>query len=316
MKSILIITDKKKSSENQAFSISNEFLKKNSSIKILHKKIDKSFLHFLPNKLIYLFLICQDFFKKDKFFSNINLIISCGRIAAPHSLFLKKKLKCKNCHILNPYFAHKSFDKIIVPEHDINNFNSVDNVIVTKGTLVDLSKFKSKAQIDVKIKRLFPKKEKILILIGGDGKSSKVGINDIKSVTDKIIKISSKFIIIFCFSRRTSPLIKNYIITNSNKNYFYFPKNEFNPYWDLLSISDYIFVTADSVSMTSDALSTGKPTYIISIRYLKKKINEFQNKLLKKGYTRSFSENLESWKYKKFSESKIVCKKLRDNLFI
>ena len=103
---------------------------------------------------------------------------------------------------------------------------------------------------------------------------------------------------------------------NLNKNCFYFPKNEFNPYWDLLSISDYIFVTADSVSMTSDALSTGKPTYIISIRYLKKKINEFQNKLLKKGYTRSFSENLESWKYKKFSESKIVCKKVSLNFHI
>ena len=317
MNRILIITDKKKSSENQAFSISNELIKKNRNINIIHKKIDKSFFHFLPNKLIYLYLICQNFFKKDEFFKNINLIISCGRIAAPHSLFLKKKLNCKNCHILNPYFAHKSFDKIIVPEHDINKFNSSDNLIVTKGTLVNLSKLKSKIKIDDKIKGLFPrKKKKILILIGGDGKSSKVGINDIKHVIDKIVKLSSKFIIIFCFSRRTSPLIKNFIIINLNKNCFYFPKNEFNPYWELLSISDYIFVTEDSVSMTSDALSTGKPTYIISVRYLKKKIKEFQNKLLRKGFTRLFSKNLESWKYKKFSESKIVCKKVSLNFHI
>ena len=148
MNRILIITDEKKSSENQAFSISNELIKKNRSIKVIHKKIDKSFFHLLPNKFIYLYLICQNFFKKDEFLKNINLIISCGRIAAPHSLFFKKKLKCKNCHILNPYFAHKSFDKIIVPEHDINKFNSSDNLIVTKGTLVNLSKLKSKTDFN------------------------------------------------------------------------------------------------------------------------------------------------------------------------
>ena len=49
----------------------------------------------------------------------------------------------------------------------------------------------------------------------------------------------------------------------------------------LIKISDYLFVTDDSISMTSDALSSGKPTYIIPIKNKKKFIN-FKRKLEKK----------------------------------
>ena len=82
----------------------------------------------------------------------------------------------------------------------------------------------------------------------------------------------------------------------------------FNPYWDLINIADFIFVTADSVSMTSDALTTGKPTYIIPIYKLKQKIKDFQTGLKKKLLVFIIKSlvfgNIESLRSQKLSESK------------
>ena len=77
------------------------------------------------------------------------------------------------------------------------------------------------------------------------------------------------------FSRRTSENLKIEIIKNINKESLIFPDKSFNPYWELINIANFILVTADSVSMTSDALSSGKPTYIIPIKNLKSKIKNF-----------------------------------------
>ena len=87
-----------------------------------------------------------------------------------------------------------------------------------------------------------------------------------------------------------------------------------NPYWELINIADYIFVTADSVSMTSDALSTGKPTYIIPVSKIKSKIKNFQINLNKEKITRIYNKKLSKWSYKKLEESKLVGKQLKQIL--
>ena len=97
--------------------------------------------------------------------------------------------------------------------------------------------------------------------------------------------------------------LQNKIIENKNGNSLVFPNNDFNPYWELLYISDYNFVTGDSISMTSDSLSSGKPTYVIPIAKVKNKIKVFQEGLIKKKVTRIFDGRLENWKYSKFNES-------------
>ena len=45
-----------------------------------------------------------------------------------------------------------------------------------------------------------------------------------------------------------------------------------DPYWYLINKSSHFIVTEDSVSMTSDAVFTGKPVYMVKIKNKKKKI--------------------------------------------
>ena len=136
MPKILIITDEKKSSINQVEALSNEIQNQvKKKIIIIRKIIARKKFHFFPNSLIYLCLKTLSFFNK-KYFSNqkVDLIISCGRIAAPYNLIFKKINSCKNIHIQNPYFNFNLFTKIIMPEHDKFNRENVVNIL---GTLVN-----------------------------------------------------------------------------------------------------------------------------------------------------------------------------------
>ena len=307
---VLVITDDKLSSLNQCNSLISE-LKITKKIKLKYIKIKKSFFHFFPNSFIYLKLLVKLFcgwnIEKDK----INLIVSCGRIAAPYNLIFKKIYHCKNLHILNPYFKKEEFSKIIIPKYDSSKFLNKNNLILTSGTLVDREKINLKKKKLLNTSKLFKKNYKIvLFLIGGNGKSSKILFSDLKKTIQQINK-EKKVEIVYCFSRRTPESIKNQVIENKKKDSLVFPKKLFNPYWDLINIADFIFVTEDSVSMTSDALSTGKPTYIIPISKLKHKIKDFQTDLKNKKITRIYNQKLSIWKYKKFEESKIVIEQIK-----
>merc|ERR1711991_558288 len=148
----------------------------------------------------------------------------------------------------------------IIPEHDIKN-TVEKNVITTFGALVDLKIFKKKNQ---KIcKSLATTKKKISFFIGGSGKSSKIMFNELDNTIEKLNLLSKEYEVIYCFSRRTPNHIKHLVKQKALKKNLFFPQKKNNPYRLLLNISEYIFVTADSISMISDALSSGKKTYIV-----------------------------------------------------
>ena len=310
---ILVITDTKLSSINQCNSVVNE-LTSSKKINLQHIKIKKSFFHFFPNSFIYLKLLIQLFFGLGFKKQRIDLIISCGRIAAPYNLIFKKINNCTNLHILNPYFKKNEFSKIIIPQYDSPKFFNKHNLILTRGTLVDRKKINLKRKQLLNISKLFNENFKIvLFLIGGSGKSSKIVFADLKETIQKINQ-EKKIEIVYCFSRRTPQSLKNNILKSKKKRSLVFPDNFYNPYWELINIADYFFVTADSISMTSDALSTGKPTYIIPVSKIKSKIKNFQINLNKEKITRIYNKKLSKWSYKKLEESKLVGKQLKQIL--
>ena len=71
----------------------------------------------------------------------------------------------------------------------------------------------------------------------------------------------------------------------------------------MLAWADYILVTADSVSMLSDAATTGKPVYIIPMDGGSKRFDKFHENLLKHGIIRRFDGILEKWSYEPLQDS-------------
>ena len=123
--------------------------------------------------------------------------------------------------------------------------------------------------------------------------------NELENTIKILNSLSKEYEVIYCFSRRTSSYIKSMVKQKATKKNHFFPKKKVNPYWLLLNISEYIFVTADSISMISDSLSSGKKVYIVPIKKIKTKIKKFTKIILDKKMAKIFNGNLENWKYKK-----------------
>ena len=118
------------------------------------------------------------------------------RISAPYSLLFKKKNKCKNLHILDPYFLREEFDVIILPSHDTLSISNSNNIIRITGTFVN-KKDPSKEEI-LRFRNLSNKKI-VTCFIGGDGKSSRFSETNAIDFVRKINRISNEYCIVYCF---------------------------------------------------------------------------------------------------------------------
>lgn len=70
-----------------------------------------------------------------------------------------------------------------------------------------------------------------------------------------------------------------------------------NPYFGWLGLADHVVVTCDSVSMTSEALATGKPVHVVPLAGHSRRIERFHQRLRDAGITRTFEGRLDRWDY-------------------
>jgi mitochondrial fission protein ELM1 len=70
-----------------------------------------------------------------------------------------------------------------------------------------------------------------------------------------------------------------------------------NPYFAFLAVADAFLVTADSVSMISEAAATGKPVHILALDGGNAKFARFHRQMQQAGITRPFAGRIENWSY-------------------
>ncbi|PZO81397.1 MAG: hypothetical protein DI626_10855, partial [Micavibrio aeruginosavorus] len=79
-----------------------------------------------------------------------------------------------------------------------------------------------------------------------------------------------------------------------------------NPYMGMLAWADTILVTADSVSMISDAATAGKPVYMIPLDGGSRRFNAFHQNMMKYGALRPFEGGLEPFTYTPLRDSDLI----------
>ena len=157
-----IIYDEKISSKNQCETLVNE-LRKKKKIKCEYLIIKKKTYHYLPNVMIYFILNLINFFRITRC-KNYNLILSCGRTAAPYNLFFSKKNYTQSYHILDPYFRRDDFTNIIIPYHDQKKMRIYKNTIFTVGALSKKISFMKKDKSQRK-KKVISKKSNQKVMV-------------------------------------------------------------------------------------------------------------------------------------------------------
>ncbi|XP_055812343.1 mitochondrial fission protein ELM1-like isoform X3 [Solanum dulcamara] len=111
------------------------------------------------------------------------------------------------------------------------------------------------------------------------------------------------------FSRRTPCKVSDIIwkeLGNHPKVHIWSGEGP-NPHMGHLAFADAFVITADSVSMLSEACSTGKPVYVIGAEHCTWKFRDFHRSLKNRGVVRPFvgKEDIsESWSYSPLNDTK------------
>jgi len=271
-KNCWILSDNLVGHEKQSISLAEK-------LNINYKLIKIKKIKFFKRNLSKLFNL-----EKKKFFKPPypKIIISCGKSTAYYSKMIKQKTKNKifSIFIQKPPINLNSFDVVVSPKHD--KCKGL-NVIETEGALTKINS-KYIKNINKKKPPRILKEKFISVLIGGDSRHHKIT----RSILDKIIKNlksiqeKKKIRVFILISRRTGK--KDYLYLKKNlisKNFiFVLPNSKKVSYLNAISFAKAIIVTSDSVSMVTEACSTGKPAYIIDIPTKSKRFSLFIKNLI------------------------------------
>ena len=234
--------------------------------------------------------------------SYADMVVSCGSSTAGVNVLLSKELNAKSIAIMKPSLIRLSnFDLAVLPRHD--NPKKAKNVVITDGALNlinDKNLEVNKNLLQTKIGHL---SEKVIsLLIGGDTKDFSLSVKAMDRLLDSVKEQADKngYDILITTSRRTSKDIEDLIkqkMASYAKCKLLVIANQQNTKGvieGMLGLSEIAIVTQESISMVSEAASSGKHVIVFSQGKDKnKRHNLFLDNLHNKGFIRlAGSENI------------------------
>lgn len=229
-----------------------------------------------------------------------DLLISCGKRATAPALAIRRASGGRTfaVHISDPRMPPARFDLLVVAAHDPPRG---DNVVVVRGTVHRVTAVKLEAearQLEPRLKDL--PRPLVAVLIGGSNRKHKVRGEAMERLADQLAALcrGAGAGLLITASRRTGA--SNEAILRGRLAGL--PAEIWdgagdNPYFGYLGLADAIVVSADSVSMVSEACSTGKPVHVARLATMSRRLEAFHAGLERDGLTRPFSGALQDWRY-------------------
>lgn len=224
-----------------------------------------------------------------------DLVIAGGRVSAAPAASIKRlsQGKTKVVQLLNPHMDSKHFDVVIAPYHDQLQG---PNVLQSPGPFhritpdrLEQEGRKFSTQLDQ-----FPH-PRAAILLGGPNKYYKLDQSVVRDILVHLKKLimEDHYSLLITVSRRTSEDCRALLQRElQGLPVSYWDGEGPNPYFAYLDAADVIMVTSDSVSMTVEAASTGKPVYLYRLPGYSRKFARFHDEMERRGHIRFFSEKL------------------------
>jgi mitochondrial fission protein ELM1 len=241
-----------------------------------------------------------------------DLLIAGGRKAIAAARHIKKASggQTFTLFVQDPRIATKYFDLVIVPAHDRARG---ENVLVT-----DASPNRITAQKLENAKGRFPafnelKSPRVAVLVGGDSKAHKLTEPVMQKLAAQLKGLDAGLMV--TMSRRTGKAhektLRNAL---AGTGAFIWNGEGENPYFAMLAHADYIIVTSDSVSMLSEAGTTGKPVYMVPLEGGSPRLDKLHKNLINKGITRVFDGKLENWVYIPLNDAQKAADEIKKRL--
>jgi len=228
-----------------------------------------------------------------------DLVIGCGRNTAAPALAIRAASGGRTiaAQVQDPGVGRNMFDLMVVPEHDRLRG---PRVIVSKGAMHRVTPEKLAAA-----RQRFPElaalpRPVIGVLIGGSNRAYRLTLDRLGGIADQIAACLRQTggAAVVTPSRRTGAAG----VALLRERLHDLPATVWdmtgeNPYLAYLAVADAFLVTADSVSMVSEAAATGKPVHIIELAGGDAKFARFHAAMRDAGITRPFTGRIERWAY-------------------
>ena len=229
-----------------------------------------------------------------------DLLITCGKRATAPAAKIRRISggRTFTVHVQTPPMNPANFDLVVVPAHD--RFTG-ENVLVTTAAVHRVTPAKLRAAaLDFAPRWQDLPRPWIAVLIGGSNNRHRLTPEvaaqlaaDLRALAE-----STGGSLLITPSRRTGAeneaILRDTLGGGAGE--IWDGQGE-NPYFGLLALADTILVTCDSVSMTSEAASTGKPVYVIDLEGESRRIDDFHRRLREAGITRRFTGEIGDYSY-------------------
>ena len=246
-----------------------------------------------------------------------DLVIATGRHSVVPALSVARRSRgrCFTVQIQDPVISPRHFDLVVVPEHD--RLRGA-NVLVTRGALHRVTAAKL-AEAAARLGPLYDHlpRPRVAVLVGGDNGAYRLTPTIMGDLAEGLTHLAQDFGagLMVTPSRRTGA--DNEAILRARMrgvpSVVWDGEGE-NPYFAFLGLADAIVVTCDSVSMVSEACSTGKPVYLVPLAGGSAKFAAFHEALMRAGIARRFDGGFATWSYAALDDTARVAAEVRRRL--
>lgn len=202
-----------------------------------------------------------------------DMVISCGGALSGINLWLAKENLAKSVSVMRPQWARSAkFDLVIIPQHDRPSRRK--NIISTLGALNLIDEDYLKEESDKLKLNILGRinKTTVGLLLGGDNKKSELTPRIVGEAVSglKQVCLDLDWDMLATTSRRTGADVEGLVkkeLERFDKCRLLVIANERNipeAVGGILGVSDFIVVSGESVSMVSEAVSSGK--YVLVFR--------------------------------------------------
>lgn len=228
-----------------------------------------------------------------------DLVVGCGRNTVAPALAIRRAGGGRTlaAQVQDPRLGRREFDLLVVPAHDRLRG---PQIIVTTGAVHRVTRQRLAAE-----QRRFPMlaalpRPIVGVLIGGANRSYRLDNGRLAQTAREIataVRATGGSVVVTPSRRTDATGLAVFRERLAGLPGEIWNGAGDNPYYAYLAAADALLVTADSVSMISEAAATGKPVHIIELPGGDRKFERFHAAMRAAGITRPFAGSIESWSY-------------------
>lgn len=251
-----------------------------------------------------------------------SVVVAAGRRSAPVARYVKmmSEGRTKIIQLMDPDAGHGDFDLIVLPRHDRDRRNEA-RVVRTTGAVNRVTPRRLQEEGDA-WRSEFAELPRpwVALLVGGDTRafafSDEMATELGENVSAAVADLGGSLLV--TTSRRTRPKTAEALLNAVRVPRFvhlWAPESE-SPFFAFLALCDQVVVTGDSVSMCTEACTSGKPVYIFAPSEMNsQKHQRLVSILFDEDFARPFDGHLSTgWSVRALNSTDVVASAAADVL--